>query len=201
MAYGRLGGVTVVTCRANGSTITVMTTQPLDRGGYTVADLEALDDDGLRYELDDGCLVVSPSEVVRNGSAAVQLALLLSPALGDQWRIVLGTGLVFTDRDYREPDLMVVGREALPKKGAVPADVLLAVEVMSPSSVRRDRLVKPAQYAEAGIPHFWRLEPAAPVLFTYVLDGAAYRETGRYEATVTIDQPVALRFELSQLLD
>ncbi len=178
-----------------------MTAQPLEFGGYTVADLQAMPDDELHYELDDGCLVVTPPEVVRNGSAAFQLGLLLQTQVGPDWLVVKGPGVVFTTRDYREPDLLVLRRTALDKDLAEPEDVLLAVEVMSPSSVRRDRLVKPEQYAAAGIPHFWRLEPADRVLVTYALHGAAYRETGRFTDAVAIEEPVRLRFELSQLLD
>jgi len=39
-----------------------------------------------------------------------------------------------------------------------PAEVLLAVEVVSPGSVTTDRITKPAQYAAAGIANFWRVE-------------------------------------------
>ena len=178
-----------------------MTAPPLDLDGYTIADLQALSEDGLHIELDDGCLVVSPPEVVRNGSAAFQLGMLLHAEVGPDWLVVKGPGVAFTTRDYREPDLLVLRRGALDKELAEPADVLLAVEVMSPSSVRRDRLVKPEQYAAAGIPHFWRLEPADRVLVTYALDGATYRETGRFTGDVAVEEPVRLRCELSQLLD
>ena len=142
-----------------------MTAPPLDLDGYTIADLQALPEDGLHIELDDGCLVVSPPEVVRNGSAAFRLGMLLHAAVGPDWLVVKGPGVAFTSRDYR------------------------------------DRLVKPEQYAAAGIPHFWRLEPADRVLLTYALDGAAYRETGRFTDAVAVEEPVRLRFELSQLLD
>jgi Uma2 family endonuclease len=77
--------------------------------------------------------------------------------------------------------------------------VLLAVEVMSPSSVSNDRVSKPAQYAAAGIPHFWRLEPG-PVLCTYALAGSVYRETGRFTGDVLLEEPVPLRFDLAALL-
>ena len=54
------------------------------------------------------------------------------------------------------------GRVAL----VVPADVLLAIEIESPSSVTTDRITKPAQYAAGGIGHFWRLETAPLRLHT-----------------------------------
>ncbi|SCG74694.1 Uma2 family endonuclease [Micromonospora humi] len=43
------------------------------------------------------------------------------------------------------------------------ADVALVVEIESPSSRRYDRLIKPTLYAEAGIPHYWRVERATSV--------------------------------------
>lgn len=181
--------------------MTAVTAAPTDLDGFTLADLDALPDDELRYELDDGCLVVSPPEVVRNASAAFQLGLVLAAELDDRWRVVPSPGIAFGPWDYRQPDLVVLQRAALRKKMAVPADVLLVVEVMSPSSVRRDRLVKPAQYATAGIAHYWRLEPADRVMVTHALDGDGYRETGRFTDEVAIEDPVHLRFPLTHLLD
>lgn len=68
-------------------------------------------------------------------------------------------------------------------------------------SVTEDRLVKSAQYAAAGVVHFWRLElSAAPVLLTHELEGRVYRETGRFLDEVLLDRPVPLRFRLGELL-
>jgi Uma2 family endonuclease len=180
-----------------------MTIQPLDWDGYTIADLEAMpdDDDGLHYELDDGCLVVSPSPPNSHNIAATHLAYLILSELGGDWRVAAAGAVLFDARNYREPDLVVIRREGARTAYADPSDVLLAVEVMSPSSIRRDRLVKPAQYAAAGIKHFWRLEPVDRVLVTYVLEGKTYRETGRFLDEVVIDEPVGLRFRLADLLD
>ncbi len=79
--------------------------------------------------------------------------------------------------------------------------MLLAVEVMSPSSVSTDRIVKPIQYATAGIQHFWRLEQEPLELVTHELDGDRFRETGRFQDEVALTRPVALAFRLGQLLD
>ena len=179
-----------------------VTIQPLDWRGYTIADLEAWpDDEALRYELDDGCLVVSPPTPTAHSMAATELAVLIHPALGQDYRVVVEGSLLFDERNYREPDVLVLRRHELLTTYAAAADVLLAVEVMSPSSISRDRLIKPAQYAAAGIQHFWRLEPVDRVLVTYALEGQTYRETGRFTDEVVIDEPVRLRFRLGQLLD
>ena len=184
--------------------MTAVTAPPLDWDGYTIADLEAMpDDEFLRYELDDGCLVVSPPPPNPHSMASTELAFVLHAALDREYRILVEGSLLFDERNYRQPDLLVIRRAAGRRAYAAPPDVLLAVEVMSPSSKRRDRLIKPAQYAAAGIQYFWRLEPADRVLITYVLDGESYRESGRFtdEDEVEIDEPVSLRFPLTQLLD
>ncbi|MDX6197898.1 MAG: hypothetical protein QOJ79_1049 [Actinomycetota bacterium] len=179
-----------------------MTVQPLDWGGYTIADLEAMtDEDGLHYELDDGCLVVSPPTPAAHTIAASELSFLLHSAVGPDCRVLVEGSLLFDEYNYREPDVLVVRRRDFRSTYFGAGDVILAVEVMSPSSVRRDRLVKPAQYAAAGIPYFWRIEPVDRILVTYALDGELYRETGRFTDEVVIDEPVGLRFRLAQLLD
>lgn len=62
------------------------------------------------------------------------------------------------------------------------------------------RLVKPNQYAAAGIAYFWRFEPVEAVLITHALDGDVYRETGRFTDDVAIDDPAVLRFRVRDLL-
>ncbi len=180
--------------------MTAMTTLPFRLDGWTVADLYDLPDDGMRYELVDGALVVSPPPVLRHDHVVAQLVVLLNGVLEQPWVVVAGGGLRFDDRNYREPDLQVVRRAALAQELAAPGDVLLAVEVMSPTSVSTDRVTKPAQYAAAGLPHYWRVELREPVLVTHALDGDAYRETGRFTGQVVVQQPVPLRFPLAQLL-
>lgn len=168
---------------------------------WTVDDLDGLPDDGLHYELVDGSLLVSPPPPNRHNVAANELAFLLHAVLNSSWQILTPGSIQFDTRNVREPDLLVVRREGLRAAFARPEDVLLAVEVMSPSSITNDRLAKPAQYAAAGIPHYWRLErEATPVLITHQLAGDLYRKTGRFTDAVVITEPVALRFPLDALL-
>ncbi|MBK5306359.1 MAG: Uma2 family endonuclease [Frankiaceae bacterium] len=179
--------------------MTLVTAQPLAWDGYTVADLEALPDDALRYELVDGALLVTPPAINRHDFAATELSHLLHDAIPPEWRVLVPGAVEFDRHNFRIPDLLVLQR--LRPKYADPDDVVLAVEVMSPSSVTTDRLVKPAQYAAAGIAHFWRLELVDRLLVTYALEGDSYRETGRFTDAVVIDEPARLRFRLGQLLD
>jgi Uma2 family endonuclease len=177
-----------------------MTILPVRDEGWTVDDLDLLPEDGLRYELVDGTLRVSPPPPTPHNLAATELAARLISVLDRSWRVAAPGSVRLDLHNRREPDVLVLRRGAAGLEHTPPQDVLLAVEVMSPSSVTDDRLVKPSQYAQAGIPHYWRIEPRVPVLVTFALDGDTYRETGRYDGPVVIDDPVRLRFRLADLL-
>ena len=107
-------------------------------------------------------------------------------------------------RTLRVPDVIVTrGRPADLDDGvADPADVVLVAEVQSPSTATNDRVTKPWEYARAGIPHYWRVEPAGPTLEVHVLAGDVYRLLGRWtgEEELVLDEPVPLRFRPADLL-
>jgi Uma2 family endonuclease len=175
---------------------------PSRPGGWTVADLDAIPDDpGFRYELEDGTLVVSPPPEGRHDYAAFEIASRLRPLLDREWAVSSPGSVEFDIHNWRHPDVVVVRRECLrTQKWPHPGDALLAVEVMSPTSRGRDRVSKPAQYAAAGIPYYWRYEPEVPLLVTHALAGGVYRETDRFDDVVAVSEPVELSFRLADLL-
>lgn len=84
------------------------------------------------------------------------------------------------------------------------ADVLLAVEVVSPDSVIRDREVKPRKYAEAGIQHFWRVEKGdkgCPVVYVFELEPVTrtYVPTGIYHDELKTDFPYPIAIDLTAI--
>jgi Uma2 family endonuclease len=169
--------------------------------GWTV---DTLPDTEWHYELVDGCLLVTPPPHFRHVVIANELCQLLGRLLPREWGAAADPGLYVDLLNYREPDLVVYRRAAIAKGRLEPGDVLLAVEVMGPSSVATDRVAKPAQYAAAGISHFWRIEQDPLTLFAYVLEGSAdagtYRLTGAFTDEVTVTEPVPATFRLSDLL-
>lgn len=180
--------------------MTAMTTLPFRPDGWTVDDLDLLPDDGLRYELVDGALLVTPPPPNAHNLFANELSHLLHGVLSREWAVLTPGAVEFDVRNWRSPDLLVIRRESVRRTYARPDEALLAVEVMSPSSVSTDRLVKPAQFAAAGIAHYWRIEPDEPLLITHALEGGVYRETGRFADEVVIEEPVPLRFRLADLM-
>jgi Uma2 family endonuclease len=81
--------------------------------------------------------------------------------------------------------------------------VILVAEVVSPGSETTDRVVKPLEYAEAGIAHYWRVEPEGdqPVIHTYTLDQAqgVYRKTGTFAGVVKAEHPFPVEIDLTDV--
>lgn len=148
--------------------------------GWTLDDLGTLPDDGQRYELVDGGLVMTPPPTQRHQMLGDDLREQLQAAAPPGWRARLEFPLPFAADTQRTPDV-VVHRWPLQhpredeRNPVGPADVGLIVEVVSASTRRTDRFAKPGEYAEAGIGLFWRLETEPDlVLHPFVLGRAGY---------------------------
>ena len=145
---------------------------------YTVADLDDFPDDGNRYELFDGELVVTPPPGERHQWVAQELWRRLERVTPSEYVVfALPVALDLSERTHLEPDLTVKRREDFGRSTFVP---LLVVEVASPSTRARDRREKRAYYESVGCPSYWLLDPQEPALTVLELD-----EAGRYrEVTV-----------------
>jgi len=173
-------------------------------GPYTIGDYYALPDDGQRYELLDGSLIVSPWPAVRHQVAVSQLT--------DQLNLACPADLAVLQVSVRIrdsvliPDVCVVRRAALPPAGldVEPADVELVVKIVSPTNARMDRVLKPTVYAEAGIPAFWRIELDAvggPEIHAHEIAGAVYREVARVPSgrRFVASRPFEVAFDPAEL--
>ncbi|QNE75179.1 Uma2 family endonuclease [Streptomyces finlayi] len=84
-----------------------------------------------------------------------------------------------------------------------PDEVRLAVEVVSPESAHRDRTVKLHEYAEAVIPHYWRIEDedGAPIVHVYELDEptATYVPVGIFRGSLNRPVPFEINLDLEKL--
>jgi Uma2 family endonuclease len=145
---------------------------------YTVADLEALPDDGHRYELIDGALVVSPGPSWPHQSVVVELTSLLHGVCPRDLRVLTAPFDVRPDEfNSYQPDVLVARYADLDEKYLRAAPVL-AVEVLSPSSGIRDATLKKAVYERLGVDSYWLVRPDRnePALTAFELDGSEYRQ-------------------------
>jgi len=133
---------------------------------WTREEVLALPDDGNRYELVDGELLVSPSPRFRHQRAVGELFVLLHRYVAAH---NLG-GVLFSPADLDlhsgqllQPDLfvgaMIEGRE--PGSWEDIGIPILIAEVLSPSTTRYDREVKRSRYQHSGVPVYWIVDPDA----------------------------------------
>ena len=135
------------------------------RRDWTAEELALLPDDGNRYEIVDGELLVTPAPTWTHQGAAGALYRLISAyaePLG-LFCLIAPADVAFSRRTVVEPDVFVVPRRddgALPRDFREAGRLMLAVEILSPSSARADRFVKRAAYLANGVPDYWIVDTA-----------------------------------------
>jgi Uma2 family endonuclease len=136
---------------------------------WTAELVRALPDDGKRYELVSGELVVTPAPAPLHQSILAALYDRISPYLQHtgagqiRWS---PADLALGEDEILQPDLFVLPA-SLPRGFRTWSQVtllLLAVEVLSPSTARYDRIVKRRRYQRAGVPEYWIVDPDARVI-------------------------------------
>lgn len=165
----------------------------------TVADLDAMvTDDGHRYELIDGVLIVSPAPTYRHQMISVQLVSLMNALCPTGLRVYSAPcDVVLADDTMVQPDILVTTDVA--DRSVRP---LLAIEILSPSTRMFDLVLKKERYQRAGIPSYWVIHPEGPRLVAWELRGGEFVEI----ADVTGDQewsasaPFGVRIVPSELL-
>lgn len=154
----------------------VVTTLPHGRP-LTAADLATMPDDGHRYELVDGTLLVTPSPSLRHQLVSARLFSVLDRACPDELLVLTApTDLRLAEDTVLQPDLVVVRRDILDRETQSLPDALLAVEILSPSTRHLDLTLKRARYEAAGCPAYWVVDPDALELTAWELHEGAYAE-------------------------
>ena len=174
--------------------MTTMTVMPRDHAEWTVDDLDGLPDDGLRYELLDGILLVSPAPSKRHQRAVKLVFMALESACP------AGFEVFFAPLDWRpdprtslEPDVLVVTGRDLHQ--SVADSMILAVEVSSPSSRRKDAVYKFSKYQDEGVPSYWIVDPDTPSITAYEWRDGRYGVVG--EAAGDTPLTLALPFPVT----
>lgn len=153
---------------------------------FTVAELDRMPDDGRRYELVDGVLVVSPRPTQIHQVAALRVATLLEQATPPGLQVVPEPAVMISADTEFDPDVVVVGLEKI-GDAKVTTPPLLVVEVRSPKTALVDLNTKKAAYERFGVCSYWIVVPdlKRPELIAFELCDGRYEQV----AHVTGDEP------------
>lgn len=142
------------------------------RADHTLEDLLHLPDDAPRVELVDGVIQVTPSPTLGHQNIASMLWAWLRTRAPEHLAATQAVGVALSSNSCRQPDVLLHRADVrLDRTFLLPNDVVLAVEIASPSTRRVDRFAKPGEYAAAGIPHYWRVEQDPVHVYAYRLTG------------------------------
>ncbi len=149
-----------------------------ERSRVSYADLERMPDDGRRFEIIDGELVeMTPSPTPLHQRVIARLYRQLESYFeaGGRGEVFFAPlDVILNPHDVFEPDIIVVTDAGQISRRAIEGPPTIVVEVLSPTSVKYDRVRKGNRYAALGLPHYWILDPPARRLECYRLVEGAY---------------------------
>jgi Uma2 family endonuclease len=156
--------------------------------------------EGVRMELVEGLVVMAPMPLSWHQKAGMRIGYWLDEQLPADLTALteVDVVLVMEPATVRIPGVMVTRTslyETNPSRYTA-TDVLLVVEILSDGTRRVDRMVKFAEYAEAGIPQYWIVDPRKPSVEVYDRDADGnYQLTARADGDASVT--VAGNYELS----
>jgi Uma2 family endonuclease len=159
-----------------------MTKHPAAPRTWTYEDFAQLPDDGNRYEVLDGEVIVtpSPSNLHQRVLANLLVELCLYVERYGLGVVLPGVDLLFVEGQFLCPDMLFVPRSQVEGMAVygVETKPSLVVEILSPSTRSYDRVKKPRRYADFGVPEYWVVDPIEKVVWVYPF-AAGTRDPGR----------------------
>lgn len=172
-------------------------------GPWTEDEFLALPEGLGRVELLDGALLMSPQPTVSHQRLARQVGYALDLAAPEGVEVVEAVNVRVRPGRILCPDVVVTTHTGFSGSVFDAEDIVLVVEVTSPSNAGADRITKPDAYARAGIPHYVRLDlhrgPDLVAGTVYGLGpGGLYAEVGRSDTggVLTLGEPYPVALDL-----
>lgn len=162
---------------------------------FSIDDLDQFpDDDGLRYELIEGTLIVSPSPTKLHQRAVMRITLVLAAACPPDLEVLPGpVDVVLGTATMVAPDAVLARTADMGGKRFDEALPLLVIEVISPSSRLIDPNTKRAAYRDSGVEGYWIVDPIEPSLrvIRWTVDGE-HEQFVVGDDTLVVDWPVTV---------
>jgi Uma2 family endonuclease len=164
------------------------------------------EDNSRNYELQEGVLIANPKSHMLHQRVAMHLAMELDRQLPPECDVV-GSVEVVTEPEFpasvRVPDVVITSRDVIDADTPhlVAQQVLVAAEVVAAGTRLTDTVIKPVEYAKAGIPFYWVIDLGDPLsLVAYHLaEDGRYREASATTRTFETSEPFPLRVDLTEL--
>lgn len=182
--------------------MSLITKRRHDGNELTLADLDAMPDDGHRYELVGGVIVVSPAPNWNHQRAVRRLMRMVEDACPPGHEVFDSPcDLALPLDQIVQPDVLLVPIQRGEEFGPIADPPVLLIEILSPGNRGYDLRWKRDVYAEAGVPHYWIVDPANTEAIILELDAeaGAYVERAR-GAVVETQAPVAVTIDVAELV-
>jgi len=173
----------------------------------TYDDYAAMPDDGKRYEIIDGVLeLMYPGPMAVHQAISSELEFILKQSCRSDYAIFYAPfDVILSKVNVVQPDILMIHRSRIDivKPHGVEGAPDLVVEILSPSSRKRDKVVKAGVYAKHQVPEYWLVDPETRTLEQYRLDGERYQLAEIYEADdrVSSDKLPCVSFVLGEAFD
>jgi Uma2 family endonuclease len=146
-------------------------------------DLDRMPDDGHRYEIIDGALIMTPAPSPLHQIVLANLVSVLTACCPEDLRVLFAPlDVAIAPDTVMQPDLLVARRADFTQRD-LPKAPLLAVEVLSPSTRRIDLMLKWSRFEAAGCPSYWVVDPDTPSLIAWELQDGAYAQVAKVTGT------------------
>ncbi|WP_152362360.1 Uma2 family endonuclease [Microlunatus speluncae] len=181
----------------------VVATWPVPGAPFTKADLEELPDDGRRYELIDGVLIVTPTPTWQHQGALRELVILLQRNCPEELEVFIGPlNVDLAEDSLLRPDALVVRRDRLGEEQLAGMPELI-IEVVSANTRQFDQILKHSRYEDAGCPSYWVVDPDVPSIAAWELVDGRYVEAGRAEGDteLVLTRPYQVVVNPARLVD
>ena len=162
------------------------------QGHYTVQDIRALPDE-IRVELIDGVIYDMTAPKLRHQRILFQLAMVFNRCTKE-----CGSDCVVTvaprdvrlfddDRHMEQPDILITCDKSKDLEDYYDGAPELTVEILSPSTRRKDFIVKTRYYEMAGVREYWIVDPAKENVLVF------FFEEDKLPVTYSFDDEIPVR--------
>lgn len=178
----------------------------MKESGLTYNDYASIED-GNYYELAGGKLeLMSPAPSVNHQLVIYEIQKNIARSCESDYIILFApVDVILSNTEVRQPDLVLVNRnrlDILSKRGVEGAPDLV-VEILSPSTLKRDKIEKLKSYAKSQIPEYWIVEPVSGILEEYILQEGRYELFNIFQNNEQVTSPniSCISFTMSEVMD